>query len=698
MAPRSRITRSSSATPAKRKPTRETITISDSESDEIQAPAPKRVKGKGKAVPAVIYDEELSVEDVTDPRTTLACHRSLFLGPTVCPCSLSLSPATPATPFSFDDKETDFLAKSIVQCDSKCQKFVCRGCAAYIEHFDAGKCCAEGRAIVIFEVSLHSSEFVKVAHSGNGQVLAALDTLYLVDGRLSKKDDTPGVVSKGRKTAKPKGLGGGTGYGTSSVHGAAHPMMTQAMFDAMEGAYDDEDDEGEFGDFDDFDEYEEAMMMEEAGYHRGLAPAAAPFISKDADKHKEQDRLITIALNLLANLLPHPDSPDALGLDFMPSATLTPLLLLSTLPEILSDLCRNDSVTDWAQRSDLYFAMLRVLAAICEEAGTVAVFFGERRGLLWSEGIGKWMAGEGEIEWTREAAPVVKTTKRKAKGPPPTSARPVLPVLLVTPLFSLFSSLIQQATAFRKLAGSSDGAFGAEDSALLGICGDICDTGEKCKRTLAVWEQIQERERVVVVENGKGKEVSADDYASFCRLHSYSQDVSLSATTDDKITWPTHKYAKEITSIAQSRRGNVAFVHLVKELAVLSTSLPSGIFVRVDESRIDVIKCLIAGPVDTPYAGGLFEFDIFIPLRSSSPCPMLLPRLTLGDCRVPTSPSARLAQDYRLWSRSAKRRLIDERSLTRFRSSIQSQPLRRRQDLSLSHRDLARSTGRNVAS
>lgn len=30
------------------------------------------------------------------------------------------------------------------------------------------------------------------------------------------------------------------------------------------------------------------------------------------------------------------------------------------------------------------------------------------------------------------------------------------------------------------------------------------------------------------------------------------------------------------------------------------------------------MKCLIAGPEGTPYAGGLFEFDIFVPLRKAT--------------------------------------------------------------------------------
>ncbi|KAF2842462.1 UBC-like protein [Patellaria atrata CBS 101060] len=50
---------------------------------------------------------------------------------------------------------------------------------------------------------------------------------------------------------------------------------------------------------------------------------------------------------------------------------------------------------------------------------------------------------------------------------------------------------------------------------------------------------------------------------------------------------------------------------LTLELTRLKTGLPPGIFVRHGVSRIDVMKVLIIGPKDTPYEGGLFEFDLF---------------------------------------------------------------------------------------
>ncbi|KAI0092127.1 ubiquitin conjugating enzyme family protein [Irpex rosettiformis] len=55
---------------------------------------------------------------------------------------------------------------------------------------------------------------------------------------------------------------------------------------------------------------------------------------------------------------------------------------------------------------------------------------------------------------------------------------------------------------------------------------------------------------------------------------------------------------------------------IAKELAVLTTNLPvawsSSIFLRVDETRVDVIKALITGPEGTPYSLASYLFDIFL--------------------------------------------------------------------------------------
>lgn len=54
---------------------------------------------------------------------------------------------------------------------------------------------------------------------------------------------------------------------------------------------------------------------------------------------------------------------------------------------------------------------------------------------------------------------------------------------------------------------------------------------------------------------------------------------------------------------------------LKKELSTLAgaSTLPDGIYLRVDENRMDAMRCMITGPSNTPYAYGLFLFDIYIP-------------------------------------------------------------------------------------
>jgi len=62
----------------------------------------------------------------------------------------------------------------------------------------------------------------------------------------------------------------------------------------------------------------------------------------------------------------------------------------------------------------------------------------------------------------------------------------------------------------------------------------------------------------------------------------------------------------------------------------MATSLPPGVWVRVDEVRNDAIKIMIAGPEGTPYAGGLFEFDCYIPLQYPNTPPQMHLRTTGG--------------------------------------------------------------------
>ena len=81
---------------------------------------------------------------------------------------------------------------------------------------------------------------------------------------------------------------------------------------------------------------------------------------------------------------------------------------------------------------------------------------------------------------------------------------------------------------------------------------------------------------------------------------------------------------------------------IAKEISELRSNLPvqfsSTIHVICDEDRFDVLKAIIIGPHDTPYANGVFEFDLFLPANYPSSPPMVK-LLTTGKGTVRFNPN-----------------------------------------------------------
>ena len=82
--------------------------------------------------------------------------------------------------------------------------------------------------------------------------------------------------------------------------------------------------------------------------------------------------------------------------------------------------------------------------------------------------------------------------------------------------------------------------------------------------------------------------------------------------------------------------------HLTKEIKVLSQNLPcettGAIFVVMDSERIDLMKALISGAEDTPYAHGLYEFHIACPADYPKK-PPFVNIVTTGKGQVRFNPS-----------------------------------------------------------
>ncbi|KAF8486525.1 hypothetical protein JB92DRAFT_3024154 [Gautieria morchelliformis] len=102
----------------------------------------------------------------------------------------------------------------------------------------------------------------------------------------------------------------------------------------------------------------------------------------------------------------------------------------------------------------------------------------------------------------------------------------------------------------------------------------------------------------------------------YCDL-SLPTNVKIILNSKDDETAPNYKFyfnseARMLANADIPKRS----LAIAKELAILTTNLPvawdSSVFLRVDETRVDIIKCLITGPEGTPYHNGCYLFDIFL--------------------------------------------------------------------------------------
>ncbi|CAH0398000.1 unnamed protein product [Chilo suppressalis] len=63
-------------------------------------------------------------------------------------------------------------------------------------------------------------------------------------------------------------------------------------------------------------------------------------------------------------------------------------------------------------------------------------------------------------------------------------------------------------------------------------------------------------------------------------------------------------------SMLQPSEPRTFYSAVKREIKLLKSDLPPGVWVRAFEDRIDLLSVMIAGPTKTPYEGGLFVFDV----------------------------------------------------------------------------------------
>lgn len=330
-----------------------------------------------------------------------------------------------------------------------------------------------------------------------------------------------------------------------------------------------------------------------------------PPLSPEQTKY---DKTLAAIMSLLTELLPRP-SWDSL-FDLTPPPILKVMLRTSMLVEKAEELLRNDSVQDISVHSEMYITFVELLQRICACSETEFLVMERRRKKLHTLGLLK----------IAQSSPIPNDLpgfgpKTRGKIAAAAEERRRAEVLIYEEnsdrktLIEVSANLCTQAKFFLKGAEKSEGAEfdGIEATKILGICLEIVGIKEEFEKLAS---------RAARSDGGSSSEVIFDvkvKHASPAFTGKKPIPPQLGFKYHSPIAFEytenvlhTHHYKAQASDLKQSPRGRV--LHLTRELATMSTSLPQGIFVRVEDSRPDVLKALIVGPGGTPYEGGLYEW------------------------------------------------------------------------------------------
>lgn len=369
-----------------------------------------------------------------------------------------------------------------------------------------------------------------------------------------------------------------------------------------------------------------------------------PPLSPEQTKH---DKTLIAVMSILTELLPK-SSCDSI-FDLNPPPPLKIMLRTSMLVEKAEELLRNDSVQDISIHSEVYITLMGLLRRICACPDMEFLVLERRKKKLHTIGLLKItqslplpdeIPGSGPKTRGKIAAAAEEKRRAEVLTCAENSDRKTL--------IEVSANLCTQAKFFLKGAEKSqDGEFnGAEATKILGICLEIVGIKEEFEKLSSrtphldvnsSWEEISHSKDKHLASSTPARKKAIPPQLGF----EYHGPIAFEYT--EKVL-NTHHYRTQAHDLRQSPRGRV--LHLTRELATMSTSLPQGIFVRVEDSRPDVLKALIVGPGGTPYEGGLYEwvsiytaygvlltysrFDIWAPMEYPVTPPLCIFKTTGG--------------------------------------------------------------------
>ncbi|KAJ7095356.1 hypothetical protein B0H15DRAFT_829186 [Mycena belliarum] len=334
--------------------------------------------------------------------------------------------------------------------------------------------------------------------------------------------------------------------------------------------------------------------------------------------------------------------------DFLPHPTAL-AHLRRRFNYVSSALLRNDSLADMSERSVLYFKLLEWLETISSH-----------------EALASMMAMP-----IMTVASVKSVTTRKSQNNTPIRERTIIYEGSAGPRELLEAIAIQAHAALKALEGAKApdmpdeelteeqkrmtvdakgkakevSAPADENQKLLSFCQRILGTANAIDRSLRETKGDAFVQRLhaslpkiltsasdegMLVDAGTTEESATKAYVEWAtRVRFEYCDLTIPTTTtsqpNDTETQLHYKsyYNNEIRMLSLSDIPKRSLA-IAKELSILTNNLPiawnSSIFLRIDETRVDVIKALITGPEGTPYYNGCYLFDIFLgPSYNQSP-------------------------------------------------------------------------------
>jgi baculoviral IAP repeat-containing protein 6 len=208
----------------------------------------------------------------------------------------------------------------------------------------------------------------------------------------------------------------------------------------------------------------------------------------------------------------------------------------------------------------------------------------------------------------------------------------------------VLAELAEQAAA---VLAASAGARGEDDAAALArqvaATAEALASRRRAARLAGGAADAKRRRRAAAAAAAAAGGANAAGAAAAAAASEYEAVMSRQ-TFDSHALAATHYFRREFPSAgsAAGEAGKVRMRRIVREAAAMRSGLPcawgSVVAVRVDESRADVMQALIVPHRDTPYAGGVFVFDILLPADYPNSPPRVV-ILTTGGGRVRFNPN-----------------------------------------------------------